>query len=475
MTAARAAGLLLLVSGVFTAYPTVVLLVATYPTVVLLVAIRISFSSLLLSANSPLFFVVAAVTLIPGAFLLRRVLVVRAATSAESNLIAALLITGAIMSLLSVTGAWAIDQVAQGQGDSGVTRWPLKSPTLLYIIYSLPILKEVFVGLAITALIPLQWRLGGMLKAAVPFSLLIVMLIHVSIATGLFLLVHWPWSHGPSILFTVLPLIRMPLPLWLMLCGAFLVAWKTAPPANDAVIDAGPVVDGMPGFGKIGGVSFLLLITAAVISAIVRRAAPHPEENLAVSGILQAIGGFTWLGAGTFLTIGAYCLWRETAAYHPVALGVGCALLAATGSLTAGSGIYVMLITLTATNPQQAVTILHHSPTALASNLWVTGFFSLTTAGLSLLCIGFAQWRVAISRDDPRRALLVWASAITAAAGLAILLIPALGVNSWGTVAGIILLLWLAVVGFVLLVGLLKSTTPAPEQNRETPQPNPAP
>ena len=83
---------------------------SVYPGVAPLLIIRGGFYPWSLSANLPLIFAVAAVALIAGAILLRRILAARFSTSTESNLVPALLIVGARPDAVNPTtgpNAWA--------------------------------------------------------------------------------------------------------------------------------------------------------------------------------------------------------------------------------------------------------------------------------------------------------------------------------------------------------------------------------
>ena len=125
MTTARAAGLLFLVSGMF----------SVYPGVAPLLIIRGGLYPWLLSVNVPLIFAVAAVALIAGA----------------------------VISLLAVGSQLAINQVVPDRQISGLALRILESPIFLHVM-ALPMLKHACYGSAIAALIPLQRRLGGGLK-----------------------------------------------------------------------------------------------------------------------------------------------------------------------------------------------------------------------------------------------------------------------------------------------------------------------
>ena len=133
-----------------------------------------------------------------------------------------------------------------------------------------------------------------------------------------------------------------------------------------------------------------------------------------------------------------------------------------------------MMMTLTASDPPEAIAILHRSPNVLAGNLWVTGFYALASAGLSMLCIGFVQLRTAHHSYDSKKNLIISTGAVTAAVGLAMLLISTLAVESWGTVAGIILLVWFTVLGFALSKGWVHTAPGTEPQHLETPGSIPA-
>ena len=411
MTAARACGLLFLVSGIF----------SVYPSVARLLIIRGGFYPWLLSANLPLIFVVAAVALIAGAILLRRILAARFSTSTESNLVPALLIAGAVISLLAVGSQWAINQVVQDRQISGLALRFLESPIILYVM-ALPMLKHACYGLAIAALIPLQRRLGGGLKTTAMVSVALVVMVHMSVANGLFLFLHQPWPLREATLLVLFPLIGSAVPIWLILTGVVLIAWKSLGDADDAA-DASrfPTETSQSEtspFQKIGGISMFLVVITVVLSVIVRSVSPDPAENLAVSRALHGVGGVMWAGAGASLMVAAYCLWREISAYRPIPSGIDCTLLAA--------------------------------------------------AGLSLLCIGIVQLRTAYHLYDSKKNLIISTGAVTAAVSLAVLLISTLAFESWGTVAGIILLVWFTVFGFALSKGWVHTAPGTEPQHLET-------
>ena len=204
----------------------------------------------------------------------------------------------------------------------------------------------------------------------------------------------------------------------------------------------------------------LAAVVTAVVSIIFRSAAPYPEEHLAVARALQAVGGVAWIGAGTALAMGSYCLSHTTSIYLPMVLEPAGVLLAVSGSLTAGSGFYVLLVVLvTAHTPQAGSDVVYYAPVALANHLWITGTYALIAAALSLLCFGFALARLPLARSDPQRSRLFWASGLTGAGGLAIFLVVVLDMASFGIVAGIVLLLWLLAVGAALATRRLQPPT----------------
>ena len=224
------------------------------------------------------------------------------------------------------------------------------------------------------------------------------------------------------------PLIGSAVPIWLILTGVVLIASKSLGDA-DAAADASlfPTETSQSEtspFRKIGGISTFLVVITVVLSVIVRSVSPDPAENLAVSPALHGVGGVMWAGAGASLMVAAYCLWREISAYRPIPLGIGCTLLAA--------------------------------------------------AGLSLLCIGFVQLRTAYHSYDSKKNLIISTGAVTAAVSLAVLLISTLAVESWGTVAGIILLVWFTVLGFALSKGWVHTAPGTEPQHLETPGSIPA-
>ena len=94
--------------------------------------------------------------------------------------------------MLSVGSQWAIKQAVQDRQISGLALRILESPIFLHVM-ALPMLKHACYGSAIAALIPLQRRLGGGLKTTAMVSVALVVLVHTSVANGLFLFLHQPW------------------------------------------------------------------------------------------------------------------------------------------------------------------------------------------------------------------------------------------------------------------------------------------
>ena len=329
------------------------------------------------------------------------------------------------------------------------------SPAGYLYLMGLPILKHAAIALAVAALIPLQWRLGGTIKATVPFNLVVVTALHLSIAGMLGLYLYGPWVRSETAVLLIWPLVGLALPLWLALFGVTLITGVLS--RTGAAGNSAPRILSS---GRIGGFLLLAAVVTAEVSIIFRSAAPYPGDNLAVAQALQAVGGATWIGAGAALAMGSYCLSHTTSIYLPMVLEPAGVLLAVSGSLTAGSGFYVLLVVLvTAHTPQAGSDVVYYAPVALANHLWITGTYALIAAALSLLCFGFALARLPLARSDPQRSRLFWASGLTGAGGVAIFLVVVLDMASFGIVAGIVLLLWLLAVGAALATRRLQPPT----------------
>ena len=172
-------------------------------------------------------------------------------------------------------------------------------------------------------------------------------------------------------------------------------------------------------------------------------------------------GGLARLVSGLALLAAAWFLWRAMAGYHRPAVGSAAVFLGVSGLVTAVSGACAVAIA--------AVVPAPAGPTAsdglpnlqpLADARAITGKAGFTLAGLGLIALGPAQWRVG--------GLLKVFAVADVIIGVAMLFIWVDAATVMHRVSGIAFLAWLIVSGLWLVAGLLKP--PAPTLADDAPQ-----
>ncbi len=185
-------------------------------------------------------------------------------------------------------------------------------------------------------------------------------------------------------------------------------------------------------------------------------------------GAARLVGGLTLLAAGFFM-------WRTLRSVHPVAMTVVSVLLVASGIASAVSG--AAAITLAAVAPEpQTVTVLTSGESGWARLAqpgdpeaqtlpmlpdvgfveeglfgvrWITGSLGFTLAGLALVALAPAQWRMG--------GILRVTAVVDVVLGVAMLFIWLDAATIVHRITGIAFLIWLIVVGLWLVVPRLRA------------------
>ena len=194
-------------------------------------------------------------------------------------------------------------------------------------------------------------------------------------------------------------------------------------------------------------------------------------EKLAAIGsasVAYGIGGAARLAGGLTLLAAAVPLWRTMRTHHPAAMGAAAAFLAASGIASAVSGAAAVALAVMTPAPQaSAVLTPGWTSTTEAANAlmsvmpvsasqdsmlavrWITGSLGFTLAGLGLVALGPAQWRMG--------GILRVTAVVDTVLGVAMLFIWADAATMVHRVTGIAFLLWLIVVGLWLVVPRLRT------------------
>ena len=180
-------------------------------------------------------------------------------------------------------------------------------------------------------------------------------------------------------------------------------------------------------------------------------------ETLSIIGGAKAVyatGGAARLIAGLALLAACLPLWRVMGAFHPRAMGLAAALLAASGIVTAVSGGCAIALAALAPEPQSAAVLVStgdligRAEDTLLTVRWGAGALGFSLAGLALAALGPVQWRAG--------GLLRVSAVVGAALGLAMLSIWFDGAAVGHRITGVGFLLWLIATGLGLATGRIK-------------------
>ena len=156
---------------------------------------------------------------------------------------------------------------------------------------------------------------------------------------------------------------------------------------------------------RTAGLFLLLTALATAISVPARLLAdadqPTLSESLwaiALNNTPYLIGGVARLVSGLALLSAAWFLWRSLRAHHPTAICIAATALAASGLVTAISGLCAVVLA-TSVSEVGPVTVLiragwEESLRLWADARWITGTVGFTLAGVGLIALGPAQWRI---------------------------------------------------------------------------------
>jgi len=211
---------------------------------------------------------------------------------------------------------------------------------------------------------------------------------------------------------------------------------------------------------RIAGALLLLAALATAVSVAFRVAAdadqPTLEQSFAAIGTATAAyaaGGAARVVSGLALLAAALPLYAVLAGYAPKAAWASRALLAGSGLATAVSGVCALILAAMSPESPSPGTV-GATVEGLFAARWATGSLGFTLAGLGLMALAPAQWRVG--------GLLRVSAVVDAALGLAMLFIWVDAATAVHRATGIGFLLWLIITGAWLLAGLLK---PQPVQS----------
>ena len=210
----------------------------------------------------------------------------------------------------------------------------------------------------------------------------------------------------------------------------------------------------------------LLLLTAVATAASVMTRLNSSMEPLAgspiqvpiildtgqyvIAGVARILSGLALLAAAIFLRL---ALRRG----QPIAAGIATTLLELSGAVTAISG--AAMLALAAGIPPAgdgAATLMTWGAPGWVEPAdaarWIAGKVGFTLAGLGLIALGPAQWRIG--------GLLKVSAVADVIIGVAMLFIWVDAATMMHRVSGIAFLIWLIVTGVWLVAGLLKPPQP---------------
>ena len=165
-------------------------------------------------------------------------------------------------------------------------------------------------------------------------------------------------------------------------------------------------------------------------------------------GAARLIGGLTLLAAGFYL-------WRAMGAVFPQAMAVASVLLVASGIASAVSGASAIALAGMAPEPQATAVLTPGTPWAYGGEQtllwirWFTGSLGFALAGLGLVALAPAQWRMG--------GILRVTAVVDAVLGVGMLFIWLDAATVVHRVTGIAFLIWLIVVGLWLVIPRLRA------------------
>jgi hypothetical protein len=215
---------------------------------------------------------------------------------------------------------------------------------------------------------------------------------------------------------------------------------------------------------RIAGLLLLLTALATAIMVPTRLMADADQPTLQAT--LEAISdnnpayiysAIARIAAGLLLVAAAVFLKGVVAPYHPTAARLTVIALAVSGVITVASG--AMAMTLAAIGPAaiaaQDAEALRRAEVVDAAR-WITGKAGFTLAGLGLIALGPAQWRIG--------GLLKVSAVAHVIIGVVMLFIWIDAATVMHRISGMAFLLWLIVTGVWLAAGLLKRPEPAVDE-----------
>lgn len=208
---------------------------------------------------------------------------------------------------------------------------------------------------------------------------------------------------------------------------------------------------------RTAGIFLLLTALATAISVPARLAAdadlPTPEETLAAIGAAKAAygtGGVARLVGGLTLLAAAIPLWRATRMYHATATGAASLCLAASGIASALSGAAAVALAVTApVDLPLGELMVTQSEEMVLGIRWIAGTIGFTLAGLGLVALAPAQWRMG--------SILRVTGAVVGVLGVAMLFIWLDAATVVHRITGIAFLIWLIVAGVCLVTGRVRA------------------
>ena len=216
---------------------------------------------------------------------------------------------------------------------------------------------------------------------------------------------------------------------------------------------------------RTAGLFLLLTALATAISVPARLLAdadqPTLSESLwaiALNNTPYLIGGVARLVSGLALLGAAWLLWRSFRAHHPTAICLAATALAASGLVTAISGLCAVVLATSVPEVGPVAVLIRdgwEEPLRLwADARWITGTVGFTLAGVGLITLGPAQWRIGgIHKASAAAGVVI---------GVAMLFIWVDAATVVHRISGIAFLLWLIISGIWLVAGGLQSPRQSP-------------
>ena len=218
---------------------------------------------------------------------------------------------------------------------------------------------------------------------------------------------------------------------------------------------------------RISGLLLLLTAVATAVSVMTRLSSsmeppevvtlPVPQVPIILDTGLYTISGLARVVSGLALLAAAVFLRRAMAGRYWMANVAG-RILEASGTVTAVSG--ACMLALAAALPEAGPTVVltyGGGPPDWVESVdaarWIAGKVGFTLAGLGLIALGPAQWRIG--------GLLKVSAVADVIIGVAMLFIWVDAATVMHRVSGIAFLVWLIVSGVWLAAGLLKSPATA--------------